>query len=575
MGDVTVTRSNPYQISIGSEPRSGSRKRKDADVAEKTTSRSGAYSEDIATVQREMLRDGFPVTVDGIDGPETKRIIEAYRQARADKQRQEAERAKADAATKAAEAAATAEREKAEAEKVKAQAALEKQKGDAAEAARKEREDREKREFERQETEAKRQADARKRLVETAANVVAVGTGIAAGSQIAKSIDSKDRKARSAEAKELDKIGGEVEKSMKALPKSRAKAAVAGNEARVRGGVKAADRILKPSALKLAGRLGLVKGGALITEGLYLRSGVAPTIESEEGRTAVQETGTAIAFAGTTTIANQLTNLATIEPADGKALARIESGKAFVAARDAGATTAEAAKAATAVANGEAKALATAAGKIAKKAIPFLGVLAGIGALVSTARAQGFVAAAREAVDLLDPTNGLAGKAIDAATGGNEPSSLKDLAKQQAAERKTQQTGTAVVPTESAGPHTQELSAEAPLQAPSGIIIDAGARGILDQRQAALMSEVARDFDGYYGGPMPAEQVRREAALGAANEGAHQVATSLSNRDGTSMPSTPARDVSPATLDSGNHLKGFQNPQNQLAAQLARASKGR
>ena len=45
----------------------------------KTAAKSGNYSEDIATIQREMLRDGFPVTVDGIDGPETKRIIESLK----------------------------------------------------------------------------------------------------------------------------------------------------------------------------------------------------------------------------------------------------------------------------------------------------------------------------------------------------------------------------------------------------------------------------------------------------------------------------------------------------------------
>lgn len=525
---------------------------------------AGRYSPEIERLQREAAADGFPITVDGKDGPETKAALEQYRKQKAERNRLEAERATAaqQATGKEAEARAAAEHAKAEA--LKAEAAIKKAEADRVEAERREREDREKREHAAIEKKAqderdaaaaqvKAERDAKERNIKTAMTVAFPVVGALIGHKIASGITKADHASIEARKINLATIARETEKTAKSFVTAKGAAKTALKKQLV-GAVAAADRL---QLTKTKGPLGWQIAGLFLAEGAFSRFVAAPQVDNPIAKEALLQVSSASFFAasslmGERAIANRTP---TVQPV-AKDLASIEKARTLTAPTGKAAQTVtgnvyKQALQVTAPTKATEAALKKAGGTFFGRLMPAVGVVAAVAAIASAAKAGGAKEAIKTAAQIVDPTGGAAGRAIEAVAGGDE-SPLKVMAKEQAAAR--------------AAPATPNI-----ITVSEAIARDMAA-GAMHQGQADHMERVANaGLDNFYAGARP-EVFEQRAPV---QEMAGQAAREANGRSGAVDPKMDSVPTPPPQVPvASGGPRGFQNEKNQLAAQLAKRALG-
>lgn len=528
----------------------------------KSTGGSGRYSPEIERLQREAQADGFPITVDGFDGPETKAALEKYRVQKQEKMRRDAEQATASQAAAAKEAEARAETERTRAEALKAEASIKKAEADRVEAERKEREDREKREYEAREAGIKAERDATaakvkaereatERNIKTGLTVAFPVAGALLGHKIASGITKADHASIEARKANLATIAKETDKAAKSFVAAKGAAKTALKK-QLLGSVAAADKL---QLTRTKGPLGWQIAGLFLVEGAFSRFVAAPQVDNPIAKEALLQVSSASFFAasslmGERAIANRTP---TVQPA-AKDLASIERARTLTAPAGKAAQTVtgnvyKQALQATAPTKATEAALKKAGGSFFGRLLPAVSVVAAVAAIATAAKAGGAKEAIKTAAQIVDPTNGAAGRAIEAVAGGND-SPLKAMAKEQAAAR------AAAVPS---------------IITVSEVIARDMAAGAMHNGQGELMSRVANSgLDNYYAGARPEVFERRAPVQEMAGQAAREANGRVAADPKMDAVPTPPPQVPVA---SGGP-RGFQNEKNQIAAQLAKRALG-
>lgn len=336
---------------------------------------------DVRHIQEMLRAAGFPVNVDGVDGPDTQKYLQKYNAAHAAENAAKLEvdqqRAKADAAeasAKAEEAKANAEKTRAETEKVRLEAADKKRADDAA-------------------------AESSKRIFDTAITATSYAAGVAVGTKTAKTIDAKVAEGLANKNKELKKVAKEltplIGKVDAAAGVKKSASLVQRTLTKIDALVLTADKI----GLSKVGRgpAGPVAAVGMLAIGAVSRGAAAQT-DNETIKTVLNASGTAEMVAGAVVGVKDLANRAApTKTVDAKALGVVEQGRAMV--REA-TVTAEVVSKAPSLAS---RVLST-AGKVGGKiALPVAAAVATVEA-VRGYKEDGVRGAVRGGINALDPT---------------------------------------------------------------------------------------------------------------------------------------------------------------------------
>lgn len=258
-----------------------------------------ASRKEIAAEQQRLKDAGYyKGPVDGVDGPGTRDARAAYQRASdmAGANKAQAEAQRADAEARSAEARVKA---------IEAEAKAAKQKSDAENAG-------------------------VNRATQVAMNVGAAAAGVGIGHAVAAKIERRQLATMEARATQAKAIGAEARKVVgKGVKPGKAGA---GQVAKLQGVVNAANKL---DIGKVKGPKGLAAAGVLLAEAAISRFVVAPQLENETAREAVNSVATLGVFGATTILGERAIANATPKnlPA-GKDLVAIEQARAIVNAKD-------------------------------------------------------------------------------------------------------------------------------------------------------------------------------------------------------------------------------------------------
>lgn len=179
-----------------------------------------------------------------------------------------------------------------------------------------------------------RSADPRERAYKLAVNVGAPIVGMVAGHKLSSSLEAKHvagLKARNAELKKLATKANHVLKP-DAVDAGKALRITPNQHNKLTGIVKAADKL---GLNKIKGPLGVLTAGAIIAEGVYARSVLAPKAaeSSEHAAELLRGVGTASVFAASSLVTGQIYNNATRKTQlSAEALATIKTARETIQA---------------------------------------------------------------------------------------------------------------------------------------------------------------------------------------------------------------------------------------------------
>lgn len=258
-----------------------------------------ASRKEIAAEQQRLKDAGhYKGPVDGVDGPGTRDARAAYQRASdmAGANKAQAEAQRADAEARSAEARVKA---------IEAEAKAAKQKSDAENAG-------------------------VNRATQVAMNVGAAAAGVGIGHAVAAKIERRQLATMEARATEAKAIGAEARKVVGKGVKPGA--AGAGQVAKLQGVVAASNKL---GIGQVKGPKGLAAAGVLLAEAAISRFVIAPQLENETAREAVNAVSTLGVFGATTILGERAVANATPKnlPA-GKDLVAIEQARAIVNAKD-------------------------------------------------------------------------------------------------------------------------------------------------------------------------------------------------------------------------------------------------
>lgn len=258
-----------------------------------------ASRKEIAAEQQRLKDAGhYKGPVDGVDGPGTRDARAAYQRASdmAGANKAQAEAQRADAEARSAEARVKA---------IEAEAKAAKQKSDAENAG-------------------------VNRATQVGMNVGAAALGVGIGHAVAAKIERRQLATMEARATEAKAIGAEARKVMGKGVKPGA--AGAGQVAKLQGVVAASNKL---GIGQVKGPKGLAAAGVLLAEAAISRFVIAPQLENETAREAVNAVSTLGVFGATTILGERAVANATPKnlPA-GKDLVAIEQARAIVNAKD-------------------------------------------------------------------------------------------------------------------------------------------------------------------------------------------------------------------------------------------------
>lgn len=258
-----------------------------------------ASRREIAAEQQRLKDAGhYKGPVDGVDGPGTRDARAAYQRASemAGANKAQAEAQKADAEARSAEARVKA---------IEAEAKAAKQKSDAENAG-------------------------VNRATQVAMNVGAAAAGVGIGHAVAARIEKRQSATMEARAAQAKAVGAEARKVIGKGVKP--KAAGAGQVAKLQGVVAAANKL---DIGKVKGPKGLAAAGVLLAEAAISRFVVAPQLENETAREAVNSVATLGVFGATTILGERaIANATPKNLPSGKDLVAIEQARAIVDAKD-------------------------------------------------------------------------------------------------------------------------------------------------------------------------------------------------------------------------------------------------
>jgi hypothetical protein len=337
---------------------------------------------DVRHIQEMLRAAGFPVKVDGNDGPETQRYLQKYNAVHAAenaaKLATEQARAKAEAAAagaKAEEAKANAEATRAKTEAARIAADAKKRADDAA-------------------------AESSKRIFDTSITATSYAAGVLTGAKTAKTIDAKVAEGLANKNKELGKVAKQlsplIEKVDNAAGIKKSAGLVQRTLTKIDALVATADKI---GLTKVArGPAGPVAAIGMLAIGATSRYASTQT-DNETVKTVLNASGTAEMVAGAVVGVKDLANRAApTKTVDAKALGIVEQGRAMV--REAGVAAEIATKAPSLASR-----MLTVAGKVGGKvALPIAAAVATVEA-VKGYHEDGVRGAVREGLNALDPTS--------------------------------------------------------------------------------------------------------------------------------------------------------------------------
>lgn len=455
------------------------RSERERPVAKDRATATRPVDENLRRLQEQAVSEGFLMPVDGIDGPQTREMFAKYREWKAEKARSEAAATEATAKAKREEAAAEAERARVETERVKAEAEKERIAGEA-----------QKRKDEAAAEKVRQAGEERQQAIKTGLNIAFPLAGAAIGHKIASSVKATEAASVASRAANLAKLAKDVDKSLKAFEKGKGAAKTIAKKQLI-GSVATADKL---ALTKTKGPWAALIAGMLVAEGGFSRFVAAPNVKNEVAKEALMQASSASLFAATTLLGER--GLARALPTSGPNaahLASIEKARALTApAKTVGGNLTKQALQLTAPAKKGPKGGPGLLGKLALG----VGVVAGVAAIVQSARAEGAAGALKTAAKMIDPT-GLVEK-ID-----NERS-IADLAKEQAQARDAGRLE----------PVPNSVTAH---------IAEDVATGVTPAGQGELMRRVANaGLDNFYAGPRPAEFERRASSLALAGVAARE-----------------------------------------------------
>lgn len=323
--------------------------------------------------EQQRLKDAgyYKGPVDGVEGGGTREAREAYRRAgemagaskaQADAQRADAEARAAEAKVKQIEAEGRAAKEKADAENASVN-----------------------------------------RATQVAMNVGAAGLGVYAGHKIASRIENRHETFMSKQVAAAKQVGNEARKTIAKGVK--AGKAGAGQVAKLQGIVAAADKL---QVGKIKGPRGGIAAGVLLAEAAISRFVIAPNLENETAREAVNSVATLGVFGATTILSERAIANATPQVLpSGKDMAAIEAARSIVDGKPTVQPEAfkvpklpKAPKALPPPSVGSQ--IASGAGKIAKGAAKYaLPIVAGVAGLATFAKTGSAAEAGKAATDVV------------------------------------------------------------------------------------------------------------------------------------------------------------------------------
>lgn len=323
--------------------------------------------------EQQRLKDAgyYKGPVDGVEGGGTREARDAYRRAgemagaskaQADAQRADAEARAAEAKVKQIEAEGKAAKEKADAENAGVN-----------------------------------------RATQIAMNVGAAGLGVAAGHKIASRVENRHSVFMEQQVAAAKQVGNEARKTISRGVK--AGKAGAGQIAKLQGIVTAADKL---QVGKIKGPRGGIAAGVLLAEAAISRFVIAPNLENETAREAVNSVATLGVFGATTILSERAIANATPQVLpSGKDMAAIEAARSIVDGRPTVQPEAfkvpklpKAPKALPPPSVGSQ--IASGAGKIAKGAAKYaLPIVAGVAGLATFAKTGSAAEAGKAATDVV------------------------------------------------------------------------------------------------------------------------------------------------------------------------------
>jgi hypothetical protein len=337
---------------------------------------------DVRHIQEMLRAAGYPVTVDGVDGPDTQKYLQKYNAAHAAENAAKLAADQAHAKADAAAASAKAEEAKAHAEAIRATAEAARIAADT------------------QKRADEASAETRRQIFDTGVTGGAYVAGAAAGSKTAKMIDGKVAAGLANKNKELGNISRQLSPLMKTVDKAgdskKAASLVNRTLTRMEAIVATADKI---GLTKVArGPAGPIAAIGMLAIGAVSRTAAAQT-DNETVKTVLNATGTAEmvagGFVGVKDLANRAAPTTTVEA---KALSVVEQSRAMV--REAGVAANVAAKAPSLASR-----MLSVAGKVGGKvALPIAAAVATVEA-VQGYKEDGIRGAVRGGLNALDPTS--------------------------------------------------------------------------------------------------------------------------------------------------------------------------